>query len=207
LEAYSQSEPNREDDLLDEFSLQIVLAMLAVMVSAEELSQLESLTDAQKRQVWTATPEEVKARLKQLRADAQSKEKFRELQAEAIEAIESVEVAEAIEAIEAAEEEWEESEVEAIGEVETVEDTEALLEEMDEEIARLPLFQSYEAAPALHEGDWVVLKAMPQLTAVELVATWEVMAIQGEHARIESKKLGQRLYPMAWMVVYPELEF
>jgi hypothetical protein len=150
----------------------------------------------------------VKARLKELRADAQSKEKFRELHAEAIEAIESVEVAEAIEAIEETEEEeLEEREAETIGEVETIEDTEALLEEMDEEIARLPLFQSYEAAPALNEGDWVVLKAMPQLAAAELVATWEVVAIQGEHARIESKKLGQRLYPMAWMVVYPEIEF
>jgi hypothetical protein len=199
LEASSHPEPNRDDDLLDDFSLGVVLAMLAVMETAEELTQLECLTDAQKRQVWDATPEAVKTRLKQLRAEARSKAEFQQLQAEAIAEIE------AMEAIEAVAEEREE--VEEISEAEAIEETEALLEEMDEEMSRLPLFQNYEAAPTLKEGDWVLLKAVPQLTAAELKAVWEVVKIQGEHARIESKGMGSRSYPMAWMVLYPELEF
>jgi hypothetical protein len=61
-----------QDDLLDEMSLQTVLDMLAVMVAAEELTQLESLTPAQKRQVWMSTPEDVKVRLRQMKAAAQT---------------------------------------------------------------------------------------------------------------------------------------
>jgi hypothetical protein len=203
LGASSHSEPNRDDDLLDEFSLGVVLAMLAVMETAEELTQLECLTDAQKRQVWDATPEAVKTRLKQLRAEARSKAEFQQLQAEAIAEIEAMEAMEA-----AAEERAELAEISEaeIGEAEAIEETEALLEAMDEEMARLP-FQSYEAAPTIEVGDWVLLKAVPQLTAAELKAVWEVVKIQGGHAWIESKGMGSRSYPLVWMVLYPELEF
>jgi hypothetical protein len=57
---------------LDESSLATVLDMLAVIDSLEELALLETLTDAQKRQVWDATPEPIKLRLRQLRAAVES---------------------------------------------------------------------------------------------------------------------------------------
>lgn len=55
-------------ELLDESSLKTVLDMLAVLTTVEELSLLETLTDAQKRQVWRATPEALRNELKQIRA-------------------------------------------------------------------------------------------------------------------------------------------
>jgi hypothetical protein len=59
------------DELLDVSSLNTVLDMLAVIDSAEELTLLELLTPAQKRQVWDATPDHLKRKLKQIRAQAQ----------------------------------------------------------------------------------------------------------------------------------------
>lgn len=61
----SGNEPG--DVLLDESSLETILDMLAVISSMEELMLLEALTDAQKRQVWSATPEEIRSKLKQIR--------------------------------------------------------------------------------------------------------------------------------------------
>lgn len=55
------------DALLDESSLETILDMLAVITSIEELMLLETLTAAQKRQVWSATPEVIKNKLKQIR--------------------------------------------------------------------------------------------------------------------------------------------
>jgi hypothetical protein len=56
-------------------------------------------------------------------------------------------------------------------------------------------------------GDLVVLRAEPRLTTEELIAVWEIVAIQGEQARLEAKGLGSRQYPLSWMVLYPEVEF
>lgn len=203
MEASSQPEfvtTATQDDLLDELSLQTVLDMLAVMVTAEELTQLESLTPEQKRQVWIATPEEVKLRLKQIKASTQAESH----------------------AIERSTEEKEE--LVELNKSEESEEPEDSLDEMGEAIdyttaesvnfINLPLFQnSYGlkplAEPTVQVGDWVVLKAEPRLTTAELVAVWEIIAIQGEQARIEAKGLGSRQYPLSWMVSYPldELEF
>lgn len=196
-------------ELLDEFSLKIVLDMSAVMTTAEELTQLESLTPAQKRQVWIATPEDVKLRLKRIRAGEQ------------------VELPEGVSPVEDQSADWEESAeeevLEEISEAEILEEEqseEESLEEMGEAIEfsssedrlfDLPLFQgSYDLneptiTPEL--GDRVVLRAEPRLTTEELIAVWEVVSIQGEQARIEAKGLGIRQYPLSWMVLYPELEF
>ncbi|MCU0567151.1 MAG: hypothetical protein MUF49_11205 [Oculatellaceae cyanobacterium Prado106] len=64
--------PNDEpaNELLDDSSLNTVLDMLAVIDSLEELRLLETLTEPQKRQVWELTPQDVKIRLKQIRATA-----------------------------------------------------------------------------------------------------------------------------------------
>ena len=56
-----------DDGLLDGSSLATVLDMLAVITSIEELMLLESLSDAQKRQVWSATPETIRNKLKRIR--------------------------------------------------------------------------------------------------------------------------------------------
>lgn len=58
---------DRADALLDESSLETILDMLAVMNSIEELMLLETLTADQKRQVWAATPETIRSKLKQIR--------------------------------------------------------------------------------------------------------------------------------------------
>jgi len=55
------------EELLDASSLATILDMLAVITTIEELMLLESLTEIQKRQVWKATPEAVRHRLKQVR--------------------------------------------------------------------------------------------------------------------------------------------
>jgi hypothetical protein len=97
---------------------------------------------------------------------------------------------------------------ETLEEAEELDEPEEFLEAIGAEITLPALpFQQYDSLPALQIGDWVLLKAEPRLTAAELIAVWEVEEIQGEHARIEAKGLGHRLYPIAWMVIYPELEF
>lgn len=58
--------------LLDASSLSTVLDMLAVIDSTEDLALLELLTSLQKRQVWDATPEIIRLRLKQIRLTANS---------------------------------------------------------------------------------------------------------------------------------------
>ena len=189
-----------QDDLLDELSLQTVLDMLAVMLAAEELTQLESLTPEQKRQVWFVTPEDVKLRLKRLKASAQAESPAVEQLTDAI--VGTAEVNEP--------EELEEPE-ESLDEMGAIDDTDS--ESIN--FINLPLFQnSYglnasSVDLAFQVGDWVVLTAEPRLTAAELVAVWEIVAIEGAQARIEAKGLGSRQYPMSWMVSYPaeELEF
>jgi hypothetical protein len=213
-------------ELLDEFSLKIVLDMSAVMTTAEELTQLESLTPAQKRQVWMATPEEVKLRLKKIRAEAlaeASTSALSEPKEDELERLEAIELGNRLEEEILEEEILEEFPEEEIPEEEILEEEqaeEASLEEMGEAIDyvasedslfSLPLFQSSydlnEPSIAPEIGDLVVLRAEPRLTTEELIAVWEIVAIQGEQARIEAKGLGSRQYPLSWMMLYPEVEF
>ncbi|MBI4782026.1 MAG: hypothetical protein HY785_12010 [Oscillatoriophycideae cyanobacterium NC_groundwater_1537_Pr4_S-0.65um_50_18] len=66
--SHSEDPSDSESQLLDDSSLNTVLDMLTVIDSAEDLALLERLTPAQKRQVWDATPEVVRTRLKQIRS-------------------------------------------------------------------------------------------------------------------------------------------
>lgn len=216
MEASSQPEfvtAATQDDLLDELSLQTVLDMLAVMVTAEELTQLESLTPAQKRQVWFTTPEDVKLRLKQIKALAQTAS--RDVERSTADPEEIKELNKSVES----------EESEELAESEELDELDESLDEMGEAIdytdsesvnfINLPLFQSSyglntpPVEPTFQVGDCVVLTAEPRLTAAELVAVWEIVAIQGEQAQIKAKGLGSRQYPLSWMVSYPsdELEF
>ncbi|NJR37903.1 MAG: hypothetical protein HC781_02475 [Leptolyngbyaceae cyanobacterium CSU_1_4] len=207
-----------QDDLLDEMSLQTVLDMLAVMVTAEELSQLESLTPEQKRQVWFSTPEDVKLRLKRIKALAQAESPPPERSIEELAELKESEKSEEPDKL---------GELEKLADLADSEDSEDS-EELDElnemgaiadadsesiNLTNLPLFQSsygsdlslvsQTIAQTVQVGDSVVLKAEPRLTAAELVAVWRIVAIQGEQARVEAKGLGNRQYPMSWMVSYP----
>ncbi len=176
--------------LLDASSLNTVLAMLEVIDSAEELALLETLTLEQKRQVWDATPEPVRERLKQLRSKS-------EPQAEASEpefAAQSLHDATEAGSDEAERVELEETSIEL-----------ELSESLDAESLVAPPVESQVEPPVkLATGDWVVLQAKPQLAAAELMAIWEVLEVQGQSVRIIATKLGIRTYPIAWMMPYPK---
>ncbi|NJO41038.1 MAG: hypothetical protein HC769_10510 [Cyanobacteria bacterium CRU_2_1] len=163
--------PHQPDaELLDESSLNTVLAMLEAIDSVEELTLLEDLTDAQKRQVWDVTPEAIKIKLKQIRASATT------------ETTDPAYLAN-----------WDTSEAEAT--VHNPSSLDSFLKQTDRPSPDQPI-------PTV--GDWVVLIAKPKLTAAELIAIWEVIEIHEYYARIKAKGIGNRNYPIAWMVIYPK---
>jgi hypothetical protein len=193
--------PNPPDDRLDDSSLNTVLDMLAVINTVEELALLELLTNAQKRQVWEVTPEEVKTKLRQLRLSAKhapapsvtssEPEPFRSQQS-------------------SAEPDLEDSEEPDLRELEEL----TYSEEWHEDEAIEPDFNPVEMAASNHQltltvGDWVVLQANSRLTAAELEAIWEVVEVHPHQniARIQTKGVGTRNYPIAWMVLYPKPGF
>lgn len=172
------------DEWLDEASLKTVLDMLAVIDCVEELTLLETLTDVQKRQVWDVTPDAVKQRLKALRAAAgPSPQPIPAIDRSPIISSPTLDPDQELE----------------------VEDDEFLqpMEDFGTVAAPAgPLTPSNE--PDLGVDDWIVLKAEPKLTAAELIAIWQVVAVQDGHARITAKGLGVRLYPVRWMIRYPQ---
>lgn len=181
----------------------MVLGMMAVMETIEELTQLESLSVRQKQQVWMVTPEDVKLRLKAIRAAAhkaaQEPEKLDELEKDELEELDKPEDV------------LEEVLLETVDEPEEPNDLEELdeLDQLDE-LAILAEHKTYgtlysEPSQLIKIGDRVVLKAEPHLNAAEMIAIWEVVAVQDKQARIEAKGLGNRLYPIAGMVIYPTL--
>lgn len=178
--------PAVEEDLLDDSSLSTVLDMLAVIDSVEELALLETLTDAQKRQVWAATPEVVKIRLKQMRAAAS--EHRSSVQSSIQSAAGSPEAGLEIEPEDENNLNAEWQELEAVPALSTPQPLTGV---------SLP-----EPTPAI--GDWIVLKAKPKLTAAELIAIWEVTNLEGDYAQVKTEKLGTRLYPTRWMIIYPK---
>lgn len=186
------------ETLLDGSSLGTVLAMLEVIDSLEELALLETLTSAQKRQVWAATPESSRDRLKQLRIASQNGE-----------------AAKTPPRFQPADDDGEGNE--AIAEAEAVEEisseaqlqlTQQLLQQRTDAVRQSgfsgPQNGSTGTAPLLAVGDWIVLQARPQLSRSELMAIWEVLEVAGSNARIFAQQLGQRTYPMAWMMLYPK---
>lgn len=166
--------------LLDASSLNTVLAMLEVIDSAEELALLETLTPEQKRQVWDATPELTRIRLKQLRSKTEPQTGV------------SSEPEFTAQALNVAEGESDEAELNEL--------------ELSESLNPEPLTESANLVSQvkLTTGDWIVLQAKPQLSTAELTAIWEVLEVQGQSARIIASKLGIRTYPIAWMMPYPK---
>ncbi|WNZ22843.1 hypothetical protein HJG54_08220 [Leptolyngbya sp. NK1-12] len=179
------------EELLDASSLHTVLTMLEVIDSLEELALLETLTPAQKRQVWDATPEPTRMRLKQLRAGAAQPNEapLQRPNREPIEASTSLSLIDSSEL----EEDWfdssdETSDLDALAEIDLT--------------AHEPLNLSAQSTVAV--GNWIVLQAQPNLSRAELMAIWEVVEVRGNYARIRAESLGARTYPTAWMAIYPQ---
>lgn len=247
------SAPNRppepELELLDPASLHTVLTMLEVIDTVEELALLESLTPAQKRQVWEATSVATRDRLKQLRAGQSlgqpasptvEQAAIGEPATHALVSLETVNPGRgnpvSIEPLDlardrspqSAQPDWPETDltahlteppltqsvlIEAIEAADlapepnrTIEETAAIdLAAQQEEINLMlqePL--NLDAHPTVAVGDWIILQAKPRLTRAELMAIWEVVEVQGNYARILAEGLGTRIYPAAWMLLYPK---
>lgn len=183
--------------LLDSSSLQTVLAMLEVIDSLEELGLLETLTPAQKRQVWEATSEPIRCRLKQLRATGQIETALQssELSAQSADQIDQTEVEEI-------------EELDALRPEAQLQLTRQLIQHTNGHYANsAPLQLGLTPAtqrPGFSVGNWIVLQAKPQLSRAELTVIWEVLAIEGSNARIFAQELGHRTYPVAWMMLYPK---
>lgn len=192
--------------LLDASSLSTVLSMLEVIDSVEELALLETLTPAQKRQVWDETPEATRIRLKQLRAVAasdtsdtatlsaseqgsSSDASIGSLGASLTPLLDPSDLPDSIQ------DDWlTQSEETAAIDLESLEEIDLTLHE--------PL--NLTAQPTIAVGDWIVLQAKPKLSRSELIAIWDVIEVRGNYARISAKSLGMRVYPTAWMVIYPK---
>jgi hypothetical protein len=224
-----QPDSSSSVELLDASSLSTVLDMLAVIDSAEELSLLEALTPAQKRQVWDATPDSLKTQLKQIRsAHTGEKIAFKPALSEqsASEAPgnleptsptnlaeEQDELGDAIaEAIAPAEQSGL-SDPSDLSDSSDLSDPSDLLDPSDlsdpSDLAEnlpgnLPdIIESVLQNPLPKVGDRVVLLSKSQLTVAEMTAIWQVVDVQAGHARIETKTLGSRRYPLTWMIIYP----
>jgi hypothetical protein len=193
---YSSPDLKAAEELLDESSLNTVLDIVEAIETAKELALLETLTSAQKRQVWAAISDEQKLRLKQIR-NATSTITIDPI---TINPITSPEANESLE----------ESALDL--EVEELELPAELQDELEEiahaELDSLMAEPSGEPdRPRAKVGDRVVLLPQPQLSSAELIAIWDVVEIQAEAAQIEVKHLGTRHYPLSWLVVYPEPDF
>ncbi|WP_416672636.1 hypothetical protein [Egbenema bharatensis] len=209
----NRSSDNRSsDDRLDESSLNTVLDMLGVIDTVEELALLELLTDTQKRQVWDVTPEAVKTRLKQLRLSAKNapSKTNSPVRAETapLAASSTPDLTRSQQL--SAEPELEEAEEQDLRELEELAYSEAWQEDSAIESDSYPVETGYSThQPTLTVGDWVVLQANSRLTMAELAAIWEVVEVhpQQNMARIQTKGVGTRNYPIAWMVLYPKPKF
>jgi hypothetical protein len=193
---YAQSTPTLDDpaieDLLDAASLHTVLTMLDVIDSLEELALLETLTPAQKRQVWDATPEATRIRLKQLRASAVQPDDAPVKRSSTDSGHESH--LNLVNSSELAQDDWLDPTDEPTIDLNSLEEIDLTVHE--------PLNLS--AQPTVAVGDWIVLQAKPKLTRAELMAIWEVIEVRGNYARIKAEGLSTRVYPTAWMVIYPQ---
>ena len=183
---YSSPDLKAAEELLDESILSTVLDIVEAIETAEELALLETLTSAQKRQVWATISDEQKLRLRQIRNAT------------------STALKEPI----APPETFESLDLES-NDLELPEELQDELEEITH--AKLNNFMAEQTEetdqPRAKVGDRVVLLPKPQIGAAELMAIWDVIEIQEDNALIEAKPIGTRHYPLSWMVVYPEPDF
>ncbi len=219
-------------DLLDAASLETVLIMLDVIDSATDLALLETLTPNQKRQVWDATPADTRLRLKQLRSaeggsstgqptgqptgqssGSLSPSVHRSYTTPLIEATDLL-VAHQPERpgadLRAELEDDPRADLTNLSEAESYsdnqEETAAIDLESQREEIDLMLCEPLDlmAQPTVQIGDWVLLQAQPKLSKAEMLAIWEVIEVQGNYARITTRALGSRLYPMSGLAIYPK---
>lgn len=186
------------EDLLNPAELKTVLDMLAVIETVEELSMLECLTELQKRQVWAVTPESVKQQLWQIRTTGSKPPPIERSSQTLSDSPHCTGVV---------------LEDETLDTADLDEDIDNL-DELDEPLqsSSVSLTASSSALssvasstqPVLQVNDWIILKAHPQLNAAELKAIWQIVEIQGEFGKVTTDRLGSRIYPTNWMVLYPQ---
>jgi hypothetical protein len=162
-----------DEQLLDASSLSTVLDMLAVIDCAEDLALLEYLTPPQKRQVWDATPEEIKLNLKQIRLAASSSPKASGSLASGNSASGSL----------------------ASGNLAS--ETSLETPELPNYL------QETRPTSAIQTGDRVILLAKPQLTATEMNSIWEVIKVEADQVYVRAAGVSDRQYPLSWIVRYP----
>jgi uncharacterized membrane protein YqiK len=192
-------DPIQAAELLDQSSLNTVLDIVEAIETAEELTLLETLTPAQKRQVWSTISDEQKQRLREIRTreHATSDRAIAEQELDQKKPNTQLEVSSLT--LEAEDLEAEDLPLDLQEDLEELTPT---------ELAHLMVEQSGTAEqPSIEVGDRVVLLPKPQISSAELIAIWDVVDIQDNTAQIETKRLGTRHYPLSWMVIYPELDF
>ena len=192
-------------ELLDQSSLNTVLDIVEAIETAEELALLETLTSAQKRQVWSAISDEQKLRLKKIRTGENTPPTVGSLDLK----LDNLK-ADTLKTNDLETDDRESDSFESDSLLELPEELAELAQaELDHFMAEHSGADQQSGAdqPKAQVGDRVVLLPKPQLTSAELIAIWDVIEIQEGTAQIETKRLGTRHYPLSWMVVYPEPEF
>jgi hypothetical protein len=192
------------DERLNASELQTVLDMLAVMETAEELKILECLTLQQKRQVWDATPHELRVKLHHIKnshhgSSAIAVTPTRDLQPKSV-SPQTIDVKE----FQSVKLEPQATAADAIDSDE-LDSTYPDLENVHLDDLDLTEHSQYERSPTASNiaiGDRVVLKAKPELSKAELMAIFEVTELQDDVVHCKADPLGGRRYPLDWLVVY-----
>ncbi|HEY9620041.1 MAG TPA: hypothetical protein V6C78_06715 [Crinalium sp.] len=177
------------DVWLNASELATVLDMLAVMETREELKILECLTPVQKRQVWDATPYELKVKLHHLKnstvAPPQPLEHQNLVQSDSFVQVDVQ--ADTCEDDESEEDDLESEEIE----LRQIEPDDLDISERSPNLATLMV------------GDRVVLKAKPGLSKAELMAIFDVVEIHSDLVHCRTSEIGGRRYPLDWLIIYP----
>lgn len=195
---------------LNASELTTVLDMLAVMETSEELKILECLTPQQKRQVWDATPYELRVRLHQV------KNYHQDFSAIAVTAKSQVEPELVhVQDISQTEADHAKLDLYAIvpndvnsdeGDSKRFNTEDIHSGNVHPEDWNVTAWEQEERPPTLSTltiGDRAVLKAKSGLNKAELIAIFEIVDIQSDWVECKADTVGGRRYPVDWLVIYP----
>jgi hypothetical protein len=197
---------DESDEWLNASELETVLDMLAVMETAEELKILECLTPLQKRQVWDATPYDLRVKLHHLKkaptADhppprAIAPTPTNPVQPALGNAGRLMEVEPTT--LDRQDSDASDTQLDDIA-VDYIDP-----DEVSAEYQNVTASGVQERSPDMHTlapGDRVVLQAKPGLSKAELMAIFEVVDIQSDWIHCKADPVGGRRYPADWLVLY-----
>lgn len=191
---------------LNASELKTVLDMLAVMETAEELKILECLTPLQKRQVWDATPYDLRVKLHHLKkahtADPQTLRAIAPIPNDPVHsalgnAVRSVEVEPAT--LDRQGSDADDTQLDDIA-VDYIDPDDVSAEYQN--LTASGVQERSPDLPTLAPGDRVVLQAKPGLSKAELMAIFEVVDVQSDLVHCKAETVGGRRYPTDWLVLY-----